>query len=128
MYCTNCGTPNPDNAKVCSGCAMPLANPYEAPQAASGYSDYPPSNIQTYLAQSILVTLFCCLPFGVVAIVYAAQASGKLSAGDYYGALGRGEQCEEMVPDWVLSGNHSHCIGHPRVNHERASRIPVSFD
>ncbi len=86
MYCTNCGTPNPDNAKVCSGCAMPLANPYEAPQAPLGYSGYPPANIQTYLAQSILVTLFCCLPFGVVAIVYAAQASGKLSAGDYYGA------------------------------------------
>ncbi len=40
----------------------------------------------SYLAQSILCTLFCCLPFGVVAIVYAAQVSSKLSAGDYGGA------------------------------------------
>lgn len=37
--------------------------------------------VPNYLAQAILVTLFCCLPFGVVAIVYAAQVNGKLSAG-----------------------------------------------
>lgn len=89
MYCTNCGTPNPDNARVCSGCAMPLANPYEAPQAASGYpvGSPPGPEIPTYLVQSILVTLFCCQPFGIVAIVYAAQASGKLSSGDFHGAF-----------------------------------------
>ena len=40
----------------------------------------------SYLAQSILCTLFCCLPFGIVGIVYAAQVSSKLNAGDYAGA------------------------------------------
>ncbi|MBF1991021.1 CD225/dispanin family protein [Fischerella thermalis] len=44
-------------------------------------------NIPTYLPQAILTTLFCCLPFGIVAIVYAAQVSSKLSAGDYEGAM-----------------------------------------
>ncbi|GAB2664478.1 hypothetical protein GCM10027193_18250 [Arenimonas aestuarii] len=35
---------------------------------------------------AILVTLFCCLPGGIVAIVYAAQVDGKAAAGDYVGA------------------------------------------
>jgi hypothetical protein len=36
--------------------------------------------------QAILTTLFCCLPFGIVAIVYASQVSSKWSAGDWQGA------------------------------------------
>ncbi len=35
-----------------------------------------------YLIPAILTTLFCCLPFGVVSIVYAAQVNGKVEAGD----------------------------------------------
>jgi hypothetical protein len=45
-----------------------------------------PPAINSYLAPAILCTLFCCPPFGVVAIVYAAQVSGKLAGGDYAGA------------------------------------------
>lgn len=43
--------------------------------------------VPNYLVQSILVTLFCCLPFGVVAIIYAAQVNSKLQVGDYEGAV-----------------------------------------
>jgi hypothetical protein len=42
--------------------------------------------VPNYLAQSILVTIFCCLPAGIVSIVYAAQVNGKLERGDYEGA------------------------------------------
>ena len=35
---------------------------------------------------AILVTLCCCLPFGIVAIVYAAQVNSKFGVGDYAGA------------------------------------------
>ncbi|MBE7169900.1 MAG: CD225/dispanin family protein [Williamsia sp.] len=44
----------------------------------------PPKN---WLVESILVTLFCCLPFGVAGIVFAAQVNSKWSIGDYDGAL-----------------------------------------
>jgi len=47
----------------------------------------PPVSIPSYLAQAILVTLFCWLPFGIVAIVYAAQVGGKAAAGDIQGAM-----------------------------------------
>lgn len=43
-------------------------------------------NIPNYLPQAVLTTIFCCLPFGVVAIVYAVQVNSKLEAGDYAGA------------------------------------------
>lgn len=47
-------------------------------------SSTPPKN---WLVESILVTLFCCLPFGIAGIVFAVQVSSKWAAGDYDGAL-----------------------------------------
>jgi hypothetical protein len=43
--------------------------------------------IPNYLVWAILVTVLCCLPFGIVAIVYAAQVNTKLQAGDIRGAM-----------------------------------------
>jgi len=43
----------------------------------------PPSN---YLVPAILTTLFCCLPFGIVSIVFAAQVNSKWAMGDVRGA------------------------------------------
>lgn len=43
----------------------------------------PPPN---YLVWAILTTILCCLPFGVVSIVYAAQVNSKWQMGDYEGA------------------------------------------
>ncbi|MFT3830347.1 MAG: CD225/dispanin family protein [Opitutaceae bacterium] len=42
-----------------------------------------PSN---YLVPAILVTLFCCLPFGIASIVFASQVDSKYAAGDLAGA------------------------------------------
>ena len=44
----------------------------------------PPKN---WLVESILVTLFCCLPFGIVGIINASQVSSKFASGDHNGAL-----------------------------------------
>ena len=45
-----------------------------------------PESVPNHLAKSILVTLFCCLPFGIVAIVFSSQVDGKLAGGDVSGA------------------------------------------
>ncbi|HQK76922.1 MAG TPA: CD225/dispanin family protein [Candidatus Hydrogenedentes bacterium] len=42
--------------------------------------------MKNYLVESIVVTICCCLPFGIAAIVFAAQVNGKLQAGDIAGA------------------------------------------
>ena len=75
MYCKKCGTQNDDNAYKCVNCGEELQ------RVATS------QNIPTYLAQSILVTLLCCLPLGIPAIVYAAQVNGKIQMGDTEGAM-----------------------------------------
>jgi hypothetical protein len=52
-----------------------------------------------YLAQSILVTLCCCLPFGVAAIVNAAKVNGLLAIGDYEGAVRASDEAKKWC--WV---------------------------
>ena len=79
MYCRKCGTQNDDNAFKCVECG-------EIIQQIQRVGE-PVPRVPNYLAQSILVTLFCCVPFGIVSIVYAAQVNSKLMAGDYAGAV-----------------------------------------
>jgi len=47
----------------------------------------PPPRPKNWLVESILVTIFCCLPFGIAGIVFAAQVNSKYDAADYDGAL-----------------------------------------
>jgi len=41
---------------------------------------------KSYLAQSILVTVFCCMPLGIVGIVNAANVESRFYAGDIEGS------------------------------------------
>lgn len=42
---------------------------------------------KNWLVESILVTLFCCLPFGIVGIINAANVNSRYDTGDIAGAL-----------------------------------------
>ena len=52
------------------------------PPPSSGAS----ANIPNYLVPAILSTVFCCLPLGVVSIIFATQVNSKIAAGDIAGA------------------------------------------
>lgn len=54
------------------------------PAAAPG--DRPPK-IPNYLVPAILSTVFCCIPTGIVSIVYASQVNTKVAQNDLAGAL-----------------------------------------
>ncbi len=41
---------------------------------------------KNWLTESILVTIFCCVPFGIAGIVYAAKVDSMYNNGDYRGA------------------------------------------
>lgn len=45
-----------------------------------------PDKVPNYLIPAI-ISAICCLPLGVVGIIFAAQVNGKVAAGDIDGAL-----------------------------------------
>ncbi len=63
-----------------------------------------PPHIPNYLAPAILSTICCCLPFGIVAIVFAAQVNTKLQAGDTRGAMEASQKARGWCWAAFLSG------------------------
>ena len=126
MYCPNCGTESDENAKFCRNCgkALPSAgkrvtpsnvDSFDATRAdaeqrgdaraapagpAAPHGTVP--HVPNYLVQAILVTIFCCLPFGIVSIVYAAQVNGKVVAGDIAGAREASQKAKTWA--WIAFG------------------------
>ena len=105
MYCTSCGAENDDGARFCKSCGKAIAEPAQGarrfelePTEVAG----PPPHVPNYLVQAILVTIFCCLPFGIVSIVFAAHVNGKLQAGDIAGA--RQASADARTWAWVSFG------------------------
>ena len=45
-----------------------------------------PTTVPNYLIPAI-VSVFCCWPLAIVAIIFAAQVNGKVAAGDIQGAM-----------------------------------------
>lgn len=55
---------------------------------------------KNWLVESILVTLFCCLPFGIVGIVNAANVNSRFDAGDLAGA----DKASQEAGKWTKIG------------------------
>lgn len=53
--------------------------------------------IDTWLWQSIVVTVLCCLPLGIVGIVMASQAQTALNQGDVAGATDKARQARTFT-------------------------------
>lgn len=88
MYCTTCGLQRADHATSCAQCGQRVRR-------------FPaPGPIPNYLVQSILVTLCCCTPLGIVALVYGSQVNSKLIAGDVAGA----QASSKNARLWMLIG------------------------
>ncbi|HKG08505.1 MAG TPA: CD225/dispanin family protein [Pedobacter sp.] len=60
----------------------PQDKSFGQPPVGGGLTPQP----KNWLVESILVTIFCCLPFGIAGIVNAANVNSKYAAGDYAGA------------------------------------------
>ena len=81
----------------------------EQPPPPPGYPPPPPSYPpqqppgqapNNHLVWSILVTLFCCLPFGIVAIVKSSQVNGLWAQGRYAEAQASADSARK----WVIWG------------------------
>ena len=85
MFCNHCGNELPEGAAACPHCGQALAAPVQS--------------VDSHLVFAILTTLFCCLPFGVVSIVYAAQVSTMVSCGNIAGA----QQASDKAFKWAMA-------------------------
>ena len=81
-YCPHCGAPitpkqtqeqqpAQEPARPCLQSAQPTAN--------TAYPNINPP--KTWLLESILATIFCCLPFGIIGIIYATKVESSWYAG-----------------------------------------------
>ena len=87
MFCRNCGNQIPDGTAACPNCGQAVTEPVA------------PQTVESHLVFAILTTIFCCLPFGVVAIVYAAQVSSLVSCGNIAAA----QQASEKANKWAMA-------------------------
>jgi len=59
-----------------------MSQQWSSPSASGATSD-----VSNYLIPAILSTIFCCLPLGVVSIIFATQVNSKVASGDIAGAM-----------------------------------------
>ena len=111
MFCQTCGREVAPEARFCENCGA-ATSPAEEPAThydlgasqplQPGYGS--PVNIPNYLVQAILVTIFCCLPAGVVAIVFAAQVNGKVARGQPARSSQALQERQDLVLGLLRSG------------------------
>src|ERR1700685_191431 len=102
MFCSQCGANNADTATTCVQCGRSLQPAPSLPGQQVPMAPAPGVYVQNYLVFAILATVLCCLPAGIVAIVYAAQVNGKLQAGDIAGAQAASKNAKMWC--WISFG------------------------
>lgn len=68
--------------------------PYYQPHYVQGP---PPPKPNNHLAWAILSTIFCCLPLGIVSIVYSSKVDGLYNSGDYVGAYNAANKAQNYA-------------------------------
>ncbi len=76
--------------------------PYTQQPYAQVSSAAMPYNIPTHMASAIAATLCCCLPFGIVAIIYASKVSTLINMGRLPEAMDASKKANMWV--WIAAG------------------------
>ena len=104
INCHECNHQISDAATTCPHCGAPVqktatTNPQQTPNTNN-------TNIcpETHLTKAILVTIFCCWPLGIPAIVNAAGVSNAFLAGNYDLALEKSRNAEKWSNYCIAAG------------------------
>ena len=93
MICPKCGKQYNEDQSICESCNQGLIdNTYNK---GGNSADKAVSN---YMVFSVLTTMCCCVPFGIVAIIYSFKVSKLLSLGDITGAT----EASKKAKLWII--------------------------
>ncbi len=99
-YCPKCGSPVSDEASFCPKCGTNIPNAATQTPLAQNYQQTMPPCPPTYLALSIIVTVLCCLPFGIVGIIKSSSVSKEYAGGNYAAA----QEASKQAKTWSIVG------------------------
>ncbi len=94
-FCPKCGRNLAENERICTACGAPTCVTPPPPVNAGGVV---PVSIDSGMTGAILVTLFCCLPLGIVAIVKASSVSSLLLAN----RIDEAKEAASSAKKWTL--------------------------
>ena len=95
MFCKYCGKELPDGTKFCPECGANL-KPEENTIHTAANAKAP----QNYMILGILTTVFCCLVFGIISIVYASRVDSYWNAGNREAAM----EFSRKAKSWAIWG------------------------
>ena len=93
MYCKNCGKEISNDAVTCPSCGEPMKK-----------AENPLPEIDSHMTGAILVTLFCCMPFGIISILKASKVSGFVVAGNYEQAYKYAKEADKWIKISLFCG------------------------
>lgn len=59
---------------------------------------------ETHLTKAILITIFCCLPFGIASIIHASRVSSAYAIGNYDYALEESQKANKWAKVGIIVG------------------------
>ena len=119
MFCQRCGSEIPNGLSICQQCGTPVQQP--APQPVNYQQPVPQPvnyqqpvpqpvnyqqpvqqlvNIKSHMADSIITMILCCLPFGIIGLVYACKVNAALKNNDVAAA----QHASKMANMWNWIG------------------------
>ena len=59
---------------------------------------------ETHLTKAILITIFCCLPFGIASIIHASRVSSSYILGNYEYAMEQSQKANKWANIGIIVG------------------------
>ena len=100
INCHECNAQISDAATTCPHCGAPVQKPAAQPSVHTNSNVCP----ETHLTKAILVTILCCWPVGIPAIVNAAGVSNAFISGHYDLALEKSKNAEKWCKYCIITG------------------------
>lgn len=71
-----------------------MSESWNPPPPAGLYGPPPNNNLALAIIATVLSVLFCCIPHGLISLIFATQVNNKAASGDIQGAVNAAKQAK----------------------------------